>query len=136
MPSPDGAQVALTLLSLILASFAVVKVLLPIGRWFGRVGRRISGALDNLGGREAFTDPATGKEIAAIPPIGERLTSIDTRLDALLDVNARLDSHESRLQDHDASIAALIGATFERGANAALSAIEKKHADMIDEETP
>lgn len=134
LPSPNGVQILLTLGSVAVALLALQKVFVPTWRWFGRVGNRITGALDNLGGREAFVDPATGKLVEAIPPIGERLTSIDTRLDSLLNVNARLDSHEARLGDHDASIASLIAATFERGAHDVLKAVEKRNEGVIDGE--
>lgn len=42
--------------------------------------------------------------------------------------------HEHRLDDHDVTLGLLVGDKFERGANAALSAVEKARAGAIDVE--
>lgn len=114
--------------ALVLLGFAV-KIAVPMWRWFKHNGGQFSGALDNLAGRDPFTDPATGKMFERIPPIGERFSSIEEKLDALAHTNNRLDTidarvaaHELRLDDHDTTLGLIIGEKYQKGSEAAIEA--------------
>lgn len=116
----------------LLSIAALVKVVIPAWRATRRFAARVSGSLDNLGGRDSFVDHATGKTVPAIPPIGERFASIEHKLDGLRDTSSRLDaldlrvtSAEGRVSELETAVGLLAGSQFERGATAALSAVEK-----------
>lgn len=110
------------------------KVLRPSWRWFQRVSTRVSGALDNIGGRSAFHDSATGKLVPAIPPLGERLTGMEATLETLANVNDRLNLHEGRLAEHDSAIAAILANTIHDASEKQLRAEELKSRDVIEGE--
>lgn len=119
-----------------------VKVFRPIRRSYHSAKGRVSGALDNIGGRPEFIDDATGKTVPAIPPIGERFASIEEKLDGLANTDQRFDAldarvtaNQLRLDDHDSTLSLIIGSTYERGSEATLKAVEQLRAH-IDEETP
>lgn len=116
----------------VLTLVTVVKVFIPVGRWLGNVGSRFMGAIDNLAGRDERIDRATGKRLEAIPAIGERFAGIEEKLDNLANVNGRLDRIESRVEVVEATTSALIAGTYERGAHAALNAVEKLGAETLD----
>lgn len=130
MPTPDALQVALTLLTLAVTTVALVKVVIPVTRWAWSVGSRFMGAIDNIAGRDARVDRATGKTIEAIPPIHDRFAGIESKLDGLANTDARFERLESRVDIVEATQAALIGGTFERGAEAVLKAVEKTTIDV------
>lgn len=122
---------------------AVIKVVvLPLVRFTKRFGGRVTGALDNLGGRGPFIDHATGKTVPGIPAIGERLGTIEAKLDGLANTNTRLDqvdqrltAHEERLNGLDTAVGLITGDKWERGAEAAIAAAQLKQQlddDVID----
>lgn len=128
----NGLALTLTLLGLPVAVATLVKVVIPVCRWLWDVGGRVMGAIDNLAGREPRVDRATGKTIEGIPAIGERFAGIEEKLDRVANVNDRLDRVEARVDIVESTQAALIAGNFERGANAALIAVETQRADTID----
>lgn len=132
LPTPDGLQIALTVVTLALGAIAIAKVFIPFARWLTATGGRFMGAIDNLAGRDPRIDRATGKTIEGIPAIGDRFAGIEKRLDRVANVNDRLDRVEARVDVVEATQAALIGGTFERGSKDLLSAVEKQNAGVID----
>ncbi len=142
LPTPDGLQIALTVVTLALGAIAIAKVFIPFARWLTATGGRFMGAIDNLAGRDPRIDRATGKTIEGIPAIGDRFAGIEKRLDRVANVNDRLDrvrgrllvtdAVEARVDVVEATQAALIGGTFERGSKDLLSAVEKQNAGVID----
>lgn len=136
---PTGLLIASALGGTAVSLATLVKVILPAWRGMRAAGKRVSGALDNIGGRDPFVDPATGQLQPRIPAIGERFTGIEQKLDGLADTNNRLDTIDSRLAAHeerfngiDTAIALAIGEKFDRGAENAFAAVEKTNADVID----
>lgn len=111
-------------------------------RWVNR----FNGAIDTVIGREEFTDNVTGERVPAVPPLGIHLAEIRRDVSDLTEVVGQLtavvadqkvlrdgfDAHELRLNDHDTSIAVLIGDKFQNGAKDALAAVERANANVID----
>ncbi|MCW2785255.1 MAG: hypothetical protein JWP74_1772 [Marmoricola sp.] len=122
-----------------LALAAVVKVVIPLFRWARNTAPRLSGALDNVGGRDAFIDHATGKTVPAIPAIGERFTSIEERLDRYTDntvrvdtIDARLTQVESKIDGVQTTLAFMLGDKYVAGSEAALKAAELLSQTTLD----
>jgi hypothetical protein len=140
LPTPDGLQVALTATTLVAIWITWAKF---IGPRIKRKWDRLVGIFQTIAGRDPIIDKRTNKVISpAVPHLGEQLSTLNDTVSKLVaviesnqDAHHRIDRHDQILADHDSSIAALIASTFERGATAALVAVEKANSDAIDEPT-
>lgn len=119
LPSPDAAQVVLTLTTLAAIWLGWAKVL---GPWVKRKWDRFVGIFQAIAGRDPIVDKASGKELApAMPPLGEQLSTINDTMQKLViviesnhDAHKRIDNHEGRLSATERDIAAMKLAAVER----------------------
>lgn len=87
-------------------------------------GRRITTALEALGGRPAYEDQMTGQRLPEIEPLHVRLVSIEdrqidqaNRLDRLTDLMERQNELHRIAQDHEVRLISLEDTEAERAAN-------------------
>lgn len=106
-------------------------------------------ARDVIAGREPVFDRGGNVSRPGQPGLAHWMGNMEAATNRLADViadqqaaNAVAANHETRLTaleaasvDHDATLAALIGGTFERGAENILTAVERANADAIDVES-
>ncbi|MBO9522839.1 MAG: hypothetical protein J7518_15000 [Nocardioidaceae bacterium] len=145
---PQYAIVLTGLGGLILTWVAVFKLLLPATRVVRGGWLRFWGVVDTIAGRdEPIRDRATGRELVpAMPPLANRLDSLEDAVKTLIEVVAdqhetrqmvddhetRIGVNEGRLNEHDSAIAAILAATYDRGAESALKAEELRQSETVD----
>jgi len=114
-----------------------------IGTWL-RIGpgKQISAMADAMLGTAEVKDRSGKVSLPAQPGLVHRTNTLEESVKTLIELVAeqrviatRVDLHETRLNDHDTSIAALIASTFERGAHATLTAAEIQAAKARQEKS-
>lgn len=146
----SGLELAGALTGLFLAFAAIVKIILPLGRWARRAASRMSGTVDVVVGRDEFIDHATGKTVEAIPPLGTALYELRTEVrDGLgeltgvvqklaevitdqAEIRASVANHELRI--HGLEVASEERIAMRQETTAALQLVRDKDALIVDPE--
>jgi len=119
LPDPDRLAAIYTACGLLALWVGWIKLARPKLR---RARNRVSGAIDALMGREAISDPVSGKELApALPGIGQRMATVEDTLAKLTEVvseqaklNGRVDRIEDQVGRNTENLAVIMAATAER----------------------